>query len=191
MTDKLSMDGVFRFDEPGTLPPPGPIGRLVRLVLGVVLAQFVYQWLFLSDHTDLTNLMVWPWVAFSFALVPYVVNIGFGVKLGAWPRVVLGLVLAGGFAAAYLIDGTWQSAFAWEGIRWSQAYVYGHLGLSFFLSGLLATPGCEMRAIPHLVGKFTGRARAEHYCPGPIDGLDRWERERQRPADDAAEDNES
>ena len=43
MKEKLvEMKDVFHFDEPGTLPPPGPIGRLVRLAwglgLGVLLA---------------------------------------------------------------------------------------------------------------------------------------------------------
>ncbi len=62
-------------------------------------------------------------------------------------------------------------------------YVYAHLGLSFVLAAALATPGCEMRGIPHLVGLLRGRSSGEHYCPGFIDGLDRWERERRLPKD--------
>ena len=48
-------------------------------------------------------------------------------------------------------------------------------GISFVLSAALATPGCEMRAIPHLWTIVTGRATKEHYCPGFLDGLDKWE----------------
>ena len=55
------------------------------------------------------------------------------------------------------------------------AYTFIHLGLSFVLSAILATPGCEMRAIPHLWTLVTGRATKEHYCPGFLDGLDKWE----------------
>ena len=176
MTDKLSMDGVFRFDAPGTLESPGAIGRVVRVLSGLVLAFFIYQWLFILDRGDLDQPVVWLWVAFSFALAPYVVNIGFGVRWGAWPRVGLALVLVASLATAFAIHGTWNSDILWEGVRWSQTYVYGHLGISFLLSGVLGTPGCEMRAIPHLIGKLTGAASAEHYCPGPLDRLDRWER---------------
>lgn len=46
------------------------------------------------------------------------------------------------------------------------------------LAGILATPGCEMRAIPHLWGLLTGNRIREHYCPGFFDNLDRWDRGR-------------
>jgi hypothetical protein len=176
MSDKLSMEGVFRFDDPGTLPPPGPIGRTVRLLIGLALADFVYQWLFAVDRSDLTEPMVLLWTAFSFYLAPYVVNIGFGVRWGAWPRIGLALILAASAGAAFAIDGSWDSDILWQGLRGTQVYLYGHLGISFLLSGVLGTPGCEMRAIPHLIEKLGGSAKAEHYCPGPIDPLDRWER---------------
>ena len=57
-------------------------------------------------------------------------------------------------------------------------YWFVHLGFSFFLAAVLATPGCEMRSIPHLWTLITRRATKEHYCPGFLDRLDRWERER-------------
>ena len=57
-------------------------------------------------------------------------------------------------------------------------YVFGHLGLSFLLSAVIATPGCEMRAIPHLWTLLTGRATREHHCPGFLDSLDAWELKR-------------
>jgi hypothetical protein len=58
MTDKLSMDGVFHFDAPGTLEPPGPIGRVVRVLVGIALANFLYQWLFILNTSDLDQTMV-------------------------------------------------------------------------------------------------------------------------------------
>ena len=57
-------------------------------------------------------------------------------------------------------------------------YAFGHLSLSFLLSTAIATPGCEMRAIPHLWTLVTGRATKEHYCPGALDSIDRWETRR-------------
>ena len=32
-----------------------------------------------------------------------------------------------------------------------------------------------MRAIPHLWTVLTGKATKEHYCPGPLDRIDKWE----------------
>ena len=55
------------------------------------------------------------------------------------------------------------------------SYVYGHLGLSLLIASVIGTPGCEMRAIPHLSTIVTGRETAEHYCPGFFNGLDKWE----------------
>ena len=58
-------------------------------------------------------------------------------------------------------------------------YFFAHLGVSFILSAIIATPGCEMRAIPHLFGKISGRAVAEHHCPASfITGIDAWESKR-------------
>ena len=56
--------------------------------------------------------------------------------------------------------------------------IYGHLGISFVLATLLATPGCEMRAIPQLLGMASGKQAAEHYCPAFIDKIDHWEHQR-------------
>ena len=175
-TDKKSLSDVFHFDQEGTLPPPGPIGRVVRLVLGLIIAKFIYDWIAYIDISDIDNPVVLFWVAFSIALVPYVVNIGWGVNLGAKPRYVLLGVWALGAFFGYILEGTLTSTFLWGVIEATQIYIYGHLGISFLLSAILATPGCEMRAIPHLVGKVSGEGSKEHYCPGFIDNIDRWER---------------
>ena len=61
-------------------------------------------------------------------------------------------------------------------------YFYLHLGISFVLAAAIATPGCEMRAIPDLYGRLTGRRAEEHHCPaGFLTGLDAWERGRNVP----------
>lgn len=179
MAEKKALDDVFRFEKEGSLPSPGPIGRLVRLALGVVIAKFIYDWLIIIDSSDYTQPFILLWIAFSVALVPYVVNIGFGVNFGAKPR----YVLLGAWAVAALMglmaEGILRSETLWRVIEVSQVYIYGHLGLSFLLSAILSTPGCEMRAIPHLLGKVSGIGSREHYCPGFIDNVDRWERNRQ------------
>ena len=63
-----------------------------------------------------------------------------------------------------------QAIWVWE------LYIFAHLGLSFLLSALLGTAGCEMRAIHDLWAKLTGSQAREHHCPvGPLRSIDRWE----------------
>ena len=143
-----------------------------------MIGKFIYDWITLIDSSDFGNPMVLFWVAFSIALVPYVVNIGFGVNLGAWPRYALLGLWALAAIAGYVVEGVLRSELLWGVIEVTQLYIYGHLGASFFLSALLATPGCEMRAIPQLFGKVSGSGSKEHYCPGFIDKIDGWERKR-------------
>lgn len=180
MAEKKSLEDIIHFDQEGTLVAPGPIGRLVRLVLGLLIAKFIYDWVTIIDITDFDNPFILIWIAFSIMLVPYVVNIGFGVNFGAKPRYALVGVWLLGAIAGYLADGTVRSPLTWTIVELTQIYIYGHLGLSFLLSAILATPGCEMRAIPQLLGKLSGAGSKEHYCPGFIDNIDRWERNRGR-----------
>ncbi len=178
MNARKPLEEVFHFDEEGTLPPPGPLGRLVRLLLGGLVLKLIYDWLFIIDNSDFANPFIWLWVLLSVMLAPYVVNIGFGINSGAKPRfVLLGIWLLAA-VAGYLMEGKLQSEFLWTSLEITQIYIYGHLGISFLLSALLSTPGCEMRAIPHLLGKISDRGSQEHYCPGFIDNIDRWERNR-------------
>ena len=170
-----------RFDKPGTLRRPGPIGRVVRLLLGVWLLYvcwmlWTYPGALLSEKfPHWANLIS---IAFALWLVPPVVNIGFGINLKAWPRYsAAGAILLWAIGLG-LADGSWWSPalgrFAWLFVL----YTFGHLGLSFVLAAVIATPGCEMRAIPHLWTLLTGRETKEHFCPGFFNGLDAWETQR-------------
>ncbi len=174
------MEEVFHFDREGTLLPPGPLGRLLRLALGVLIAKFIIDWLTIIDSSDFLNPFIILWIAFSISLVPYVVNIGFGFNSGAKPRYVLMGFWVVAAIAGFVIEGVLRSEILWAVIEITQIYIYGHLGISFLLSAILSTPGCEMRAISHLLGKISGKGSQEHYCPGFIDKVDRWERNRSR-----------
>ena len=178
MAKQKTLEEVFHFDKEGTLLPPGPIGRLVRLFMGLIILKFIYDWLTIIDSSDYLNLFILLWIAFSVSLVPYVINIGYGVNFGARPRFILLGVWALAGIAGTLSEGMVRSELFWGVIEATQIYIYGHLGISFLLSAILSTPGCEMRAIPHLMGKVSGQGSQEHYCPGFIDNIDRWERNR-------------
>lgn len=167
-----------RFDEPGTLRKPGPLGRVVRLLLGVWLLYVI--WTYWSYPQVFAREDLPPWsallgIGFALWLIPPVVNIGFGVDWRAWPRhAAAGVMLVWVILIAVLEGGWWSPAlgrYAWL----LCIYVFGHLGLSFVLASVIGTPGCEMRALPHLWTLITGRETREHFCPGFLTGLDRWE----------------
>ena len=170
--------------ESGSLAPPGPVGRITRLALG--LACLWAFWQVIQNVAAVISVPITATLHPSFAVVMaiclwiinYVVNIGFSRSWGRRPQY---LSIAGYVTlaiTALAINGDANSPilgvplFAWL------VYFYGHLGLSFVLAGVFATPGCEMRAIPELVGRINGRASAEHHCPGFIDNIDAWERRR-------------
>ena len=182
-----------QFVPPGTLVSPGWIGRLIRLGIGLLLLKLFYDLLrseILMDRGDtgLTSSQVpdqvffWVIVAWLFWIFPYVVNIGFGVSWRRWPQIVL--ALAASITAVYglAVDGRpWSEPLGWILLIWL-LYESLHLGVSFVLSAVLATPGCEMRSIPHLWTRATGKETPEHFCPsGFLDSLDRWEAGRRPP----------
>jgi hypothetical protein len=146
------------------------------MAIGGFLLWQAYVFLTVVGPQHLGRATVLLWFAITFWLAPYIVNIGWGVRWGMWPR--LGLLALWVLAALVdlLIQGSPVGATLWFALKWSSLYLLGYLGLSFMLSALLATPGCEMRAMPHLAGLMSGKPRAEHYCPGFIDRIDRWER---------------
>ena len=124
-----------------------------------------------TAHPSLAWLM-----AMALWIINYVVNIGFSKSWGRRPAYLsLGVYLVLALVAS-AVTGDANSPilgvplFAWL------VYFYGHLGVSFVLAALLGTPGCEMRAIPELIGRMTGRASAQHHCPGFIANIDAWER---------------
>ncbi len=171
------------FEEYGSLPRPLVIGRIVRFALGVWLLYVLYQLIvygpsILVDHTPPNHWTWWLTAALGIMVTPYVVNIGFSRNWKHWPRVAV-VVTAGVLVGVDLFFyGTWWAlplgafALVWF-IYWTT-----HFGFSLLLSALIATPGCEMRAIPHLWTLVSGNRTREHYCPGFFNDLDRWERER-------------
>lgn len=183
MATKLGMKETFRFDQPGTLAKPGPIGRIVRLVLGTLCLWPMWQLARHSSTTDLYDPSFWILSLLGLMLVPYVVNIGFGVKWGVWPRVTSAAIILTAAIVSYITANNALGFPLWVTVAVWMIYIYGHLGLSFLLSAILATPGCEMRAIPHLIGLLSKQDAREHYCPGFIENIDQWEHSRLRKFD--------
>ena len=78
--------------EPDSLAKPGPIGRIVRLVLGVICLYGLYELftiapIFVEEPIDLLpNLSIM--ILFVFCIFNYVVNIGFSRNWKRYPLLV-------------------------------------------------------------------------------------------------------
>ena len=170
----------LRLDEPGTLPRPGLVGRLARLVFGVLCFWYVFGLINVQDNmldaSGQIRAFIWNGILPGFFLVSYVINIGFSRAWKKWPAAVsvgVFLLLA---AYGYFTQGSFETLALASAVWVWEFYLFIHLGLSFLLSALLGTPGCEMRALHDLYSRLTGKPTKEHYCPvGPLTAIDRWE----------------
>ncbi len=168
-----------RFEKPGTIGKPGPLGRIARLFSGIVHLYFFVVLLtegeWLLSTTIPSHPGWWLGIAWGLYVLPRVVNIGFTLSWGKKPQLAI-VLLALGASVFSLVqyESIWGPPLGWLVLVWL-VYVYGHLGLSFMLAALVGSPGCEMRAIPYIWTKITGRETKEHYCPGSLGRLDRWE----------------
>ena len=135
----------MRFERPASLPTPGPIGRIVRVVPGIFLLYlFVLN---LSNYkgfigSDLPrHPLLWLGIAVSFYSLPDTVGIGLGHDFCRWPQLIFGLMAL----LAAVIDLVKYGAL-WGPLLGSLtylllAYVTAALGISLFLAGAFATPG--------------------------------------------------
>lgn len=170
----------LQLDEPGTLPRPGPIGRLARLAFGALSLWYVFGLLQVSGSLIRADghiqQLVWNGILIGLFLVSYIINIGFS---RAWKKRPA-LVSAGVFiiiaAVGYFSAGTIETPLLARTIWVWELYLFMHLGSAFVIAGLISTPGCEMRAYPDLYARLTGVPAYEHYCPvGPLHPIDQWE----------------
>lgn len=171
------------FEEQGSLSKPVLIGRAVRFTFGAMLLWGLYSllrygWIVMADTTPPRHPEWWFLIVLAFWLTPYVVNIGFTKNWRRVPQVAVVTSAAAAIVVDFAVYGTWWAPPLGLFLLTWLVYFTAHLGISFVLSALLATPGCEMRAIPHLWTLTTGRTTKEHYCPGTLDRIDRWEADR-------------
>jgi hypothetical protein len=156
---------------------PGPVGLLIRVVLGAAsvwgLVELVTNWDVFRDQ-DLIESDFWFITLLTLCLLADVFNIG-GLRRrwGVWPLVVF---LAGAAAigsVGYLAAGElWTTALA----AWVYAgdlLVFAALSVSFPVAIATRTPGCEFNAVPRLVARLRGTADAEtRRCILGVDLLD-------------------
>ena len=171
----------IQFVESGSLVRPGPIGRSARFGLGSFCLYAFWGIVVSADVIINTPLSALP-SRITLLLAPmcvynYVVNIGFSKNWGKRPLVLsLALLTVSALAGMITSGGLNNPIFGGALFVWL-GYFYAHLGVSFALSAFIATPGCEMRAIPELFGRIRGIPSEEHRCPVFfLTKIDEWER---------------
>jgi hypothetical protein len=173
----------LKLDQPGSLPRPGPAGRLVRLLFGFLCLWYVSGLIEVAgspmDDTGHIRPLIWNGVVLGLFLISYVINIGFSRAWKKWPAFASAGVLLAAAGFGYLSEGTVETPLlGWMIWSW-ELYLFSHLGVTFVIAGIIGTPGCEMRAFHDLYSRVTGTATKEHYCPvGPLHPIDQWESRR-------------
>lgn len=175
----------LKLDEPGSLPRPGPVGRLARLAFGAMCLWYVSGLVQVSGSL-LTGdghirSLIWNGILPGLFLVSYIINIGYSRAWKKWPAIISAAVFLLISGVGYFMSGTsetvWLAAVIWA---WA-LFLFTHLGVAFVVSGTIGTRGCEMRAFHDLYSRLTGVATKEHYCPvGPLHPIDQWEARRSR-----------
>jgi hypothetical protein len=158
---------------------PGPVGLLIRVVLGAAsvwgLVELVTSWDVFRDQ-DLIESDFWFITLFTLCLLPDVFNIGLRRRWGVWP---LAVFLAGAAAigsVGYLgyLGEVWTTALAaW--VYAADLLVFAALSVSFTVAIVTRTPGCEFNAMPRLVARLRGTSDGEtRRCLLGMDLLDRY-----------------
>lgn len=157
---------------------PGPVGRFVRLALGLLVTQSAVGAIgMLADGVsglpDVGDQGLVIAIAIAAWLTPAVFDIGLGTAYGnRWRAAALAFVAVAtlvGLAIGAPGTGLTTGVLSWVSIT------LGWLGISFLLSALLRTPGCEMRAPQHLASLVLPGHGGFIACPGPLQPLDEWE----------------
>jgi hypothetical protein len=156
---------------------PGPVGLLIRVVLGAAavyaLVELVTKWDIFRDRNVIES-DFWFITVFTLCLLADVFNIGLRRRWGLWPIVVFVAGAAAIGAASYLASReVWTTALA----AWVYAgdlLVFGALSVSFPVAIATRTPGCELNALPRLVARLRGTADEEtRRCLLGVDLLDK------------------
>jgi len=173
----------LKLKDTGSLPKPGPIGRIVRLAFGVLCAHYMVSLFDVSGDLIGSDghirAVVWNGVLIGLILISYIVNIGFSRAWKKWPAIFSAGVFIALAGYGQVTQGAIETEFL-AGAIWSwELYLFTHLGTAFIISAAIGTPGCEMRAFHDLYSRLSGTPTKEHYCPvGPLHPIDKWESNR-------------
>ena len=133
------------FEEPGTIPKPGPAGRIARLLAGLIVLYIFFEavanFRSFKALTAPRSFFFWLALAVSFFALPDVMNIGFGRRWRRKPQLVVFLLGVLAIVLDVVLYGSvWGPALGLISFLLI-AYFTGHLGLSLVIQTVFATPG--------------------------------------------------
>ena len=157
------------FEEAGSLKKPGPIGRWLRILSGVLCFYFLYMvgrgYSGIVSTEFPAAITLWLGVLFCLYGIPHVLNIGFGLNWGKWPRWVFVVIAVVAVAFSYFQNRTLWGPEVGLMIFSLLVFVLATLAPSFVLSGMIATPGCSC------AGQCGGRTRRNRRSNRSIPGV--------------------
>ena len=173
----------LRLEETGSLPKPGPIGRVVRLAFGALCVYYVVGLIDVSGDLIGSDghirTVVWNGVLIGLFLISYIVNIGFSRAWKKWPAILCAGVFIALAGYGQVTQGAIETNALASAIWGWELYLFSHLGTAFIISAVISTPGCEMRAFHDVYSRLSGLPTKEHFCPvGPLHPIDKWESNR-------------
>ncbi len=128
------------------LPRPGPIGRGLRLVLGLAVlylfADIVADFPKLTDGVNLANPLTWVGLGFALYAAPGIVRMVLSRQWSAWRvrgAVAGALVLA--VSTDFFVTGSPNGGAFGVTFGLVLALVLGVLGASFLVAAAVASPG--------------------------------------------------
>jgi hypothetical protein len=134
-------------EQSGTYPKPGPIGRIARLLLGVLLLNGFIDLVIVPAYNDFVSLSppstpgIWITTALAFLFVADLVNITFGRSWGRWPQLVVALVGLLAVVFDRVQYGTFYGPATGLLVYVLLVWFTGFAGLSFLVQAIFATPG--------------------------------------------------
>jgi hypothetical protein len=144
----------------------------------VLVRRAAHQWNAFLEHDPIESGRLYT--LFTIWWLPEVFALTFRRRWGLWPAVAF---LAGGAAIGligYLAGGgVWNPVLA----GWAYAgdlLAWGALAVSFPVAIVTRSPGCELGALPWLLGGREGEAAPRRGCAVGLDRLDAWEASRRR-----------
>ncbi len=166
---------------PRTVVAPGLWGRTLRIFIGAWQISFIY-WMLLNFNSFVygqPNLIWLPYfigIAIAFRWLPEVVNLGFSVSWGKQLRFAYVFFFLGAVVLDLFLFGNMWGPPLGILLFLLGLYLHTHLGIAHILSGIIGTPGCEMRSYAHLATIILGKDPTEAaICPGMWTPLDKWE----------------
>lgn len=130
--------------ESKTLPTPGPIGRTVRMVAGLLLLLLlapIWASYSIGQPSRLSSLLLWLGAAYAFYSLPDVGSLPFGREPNRRLQVIVACAVLAAGLADLIRTGDFLGSLQAFVLMALVIYTIGVGGVSYLLAGIFAVPG--------------------------------------------------